>query len=183
MRPRFLLVATLMLILGGLLAPGALADSGAATYDYHVGDAFLAALNPAFAPDVARAANGDTIAIAGTGTFTLAPKSATGSGTFVHKSAAGDVRGMGAWTATELLRFHSFGGSAAVPANWRAGQALLRIHLTPATGGAGFDGLLAVTCHLPGQEGLPGEEGIKLNVQEVINFTETVSGNTLFVLK
>lgn len=42
-------------------------------------------------PTVATAANGDTIELAGEGTFTKHPKSLTGGGTFVHKDPDGNV--------------------------------------------------------------------------------------------
>ncbi len=48
-----------------------------------------------------------------------------------------------------------------------------------APGGTTLGGILTVTCHLPGVK-VPeeGEEGIRLNVRDVINFN---GSNTLFV--
>jgi len=154
---------------------------GPATYAYHAGDAFLAALNPAFAPDVAMAANGDRIEFVGTGTLSVFPKAVTGGGTFKHMTSAGAVVAMGTWTATELLSFQSYGGSTAVPATFRAGLAMIRVHLTP-SGGGGLDATLRISCHLPGTE-IPGgfEEGIRLAVDGAVNFNHEVSGNTLFL--
>src|SRR5712692_5190409 len=103
MRLRIILVAVLMAAFSLLPAVGAGADSGSASYVYHVGDAFLAAFNPAFSPDVARADNGDTIALKGTGTLSIHPGSVTGGGTFVHRHANGTVVAQGTWTATNLL--------------------------------------------------------------------------------
>lgn len=160
---------------------GVPSSPGPATFAYHAGDAFLAALNPAFAPDVALASNGDRIELAGTGTLSVFPKTVTGGGTFKHKNAAGTVLATGTWSATELLAFQNYGGSAAVPPSFRAGLALIRVHVSPSAGGPGFDGTLRIACHLPGTE-IPGgfEEGVRLAVDNVVNFNREVSGNTLF---
>ncbi len=156
---------------------------GPATYAYHAGDAFLASLNPAFAPDVAVAANGDRVELAGTGTLSVFPKSVTGGGTFTHKDAAGGVIATGTWTATKLLSFESYGASAAVPPTWRAGLALIRVHLSPSAGGPGLDATLRITCHLP-ETDVPGgfHEGVRLAVDGALNFNREMSGATLFVL-
>ena len=153
---------------------------GPATYGYHAGDAFSPALS---APDVAVASNGETITLTGTGTLSVFPKAVTGGGTFTHKNAAGDVLAKGTWTATELLTFQSYGASPVRPPALRAGMALLRVHLSPSAGGAGLDATLRITCHLPGTD-VPGgfEEGIRLAVDDAVNFNREVSGNTVFVL-
>src|SRR5712692_196312 len=80
--------------LGAALSPGpaslgAVDQSAAATYNWHAGDAFLIALNPAFGPAVAEASNGERVELKGTGTLGIHPNSATGGGTFVHRNAAG----------------------------------------------------------------------------------------------
>lgn len=155
-----------------------------ATFDYHVGDAFLAALDPDFSPAVAVAENGDKIALDGTGELSIHPKSATGSGTFEHTNAAGDVVESGTWDATELLSFHSYGPSpdAGFPSDFEAGVALIRVHLAPDAGGPGFDAVLSVTCLLPGIKLPPSlHEGIHLAIQDAVNFNHEAGGATLFV--
>ena len=151
---------------------------GPATYEYHAGDASRPALN---SPDVAMASNGDKIVLTGTGTLRVFPKAVTGGGTFTHKNAAGTVLATGTWTATQLLTFQSYGASTLRPPTFRAGLALIRVHLSPA-GGAGLDATLRITCHLPKTD-VPGgfEEGIRLAVDNAVNFNREVSGNTLFI--
>jgi hypothetical protein len=129
---------------------------------------------------VASAPNGDTISIAGQGTLSIHPGSVTGGGTFIHKDASGAVKATGTWTAQQLLSFVSYGTMPGVPPNFEGGKALLLIHLSPGTGGAGFDGVLRITC-LIGSPPAGANEGIRLNVQDVINFNKEVSGNTLFI--
>ena len=160
------------------------ATPGPATYAYHAGDAFLASLNPAFAPSKAMAANGDVIELSGTGTLSVFPNAVTGGGTFTHKDAHGNVRASGTWTATELLSFQNYGASPVpgFPATFRAGNALIRVHLTAGGGAVQLDGTLRIECHLP-QTDVPGgfEEGVRLAVDGVINFNREAGGNTLFI--
>lgn len=177
-RALFSLVATLLVVLG--LVGGASAN-GATTYSVHAGDAVLAAISPALSPAIAAAPNGDTIEVRFTGEINTAPKSASGSGTFEHKNAAGDVVGSGTVTATRLMSFKFYGHSTdpTFPPDFTAGKALISVVLE-ASSGATFDGVLTVTCHLPGAAGPPGtEEGIRLNVKDAINFNHEAGGGTL----
>ena len=167
-------------------APSAkvIAENAPAQYDFHAGDAFLQALNPAFGPDLALAPNGEEVILTGTGTLSLHPKSATGGGSFTRLSSTGAELATGTWSAADLLSFVSYGPSAATPPSFRAGQALLRIQLHPAGGASAVAAILRIECHLPGSV-VPGgiEEGINLVVPGVANFNEQAGGNTLFVLK
>jgi len=171
---------------GAALSPGpasfgAVDQGAAATYNWHAGDAFLIAVNPAFGPAVAEASNGERVELKGTGTLGIHPQSATGGGTFVHKNAAGGVIGSGSWRVTDLLSFQSY-GTGTTPPTWNAGKAQFRVELSPT--GASFvrGGILDVECHLPGST-VPGgiEEGIRLVVPGVANFNMSVGGNTLFI--
>jgi hypothetical protein len=128
---------------------------------------------------VARASNGDTIEIAGEGTLSVHPKSVTGSGTFTHNFAGGGSVS-GTWTATELLSFKSYGSSSAVPPNWEAGKAIIRVHLV--ADGMEADAILTVGCILP-EVIVPGGlfEGSTLNVQGGLNFNKADVGSTLFL--
>ena len=161
----------------------AVVDQGTpATYAWHAGDAFLAALNPAFSPDVAEASNGDRIVIRGTGTLGIHPKSVTGGGTFTHLSPTGAVLAAGTFRAVELLSFVSYGPSSATPPSFNSGKALLRVLLFPGGAGSGIDAIFRIECTLPGGDVPNGlEEGINLNVAGVANFNEQVSGNTVFI--
>jgi len=150
-------------------------------FDWHAGDDFLAEFDPSFSPAVARAAvNGDTVEIKAGGTLSVFPKMATGGGTFVHKAADGTVRAAGDITVLGLIMFHSYGNQPDLPPTFEGGQALIRVHLQPAAGGPGFTGILWVDCAIgkfpPGHP-----EGVRLLVQDVINFNKKVSGNTLFI--
>ena len=165
-----------------LLARGATASAKSATvtYNYLTGSDFLCGLSPDACPDVASASNGDTISITGSGTLSIHPESVTGSGTFTHKDASGTVKGAGTWTAQQLLSFVSYGTSPGLPPTFEGGKALVLIHLSPNAGGSGFDAVLRITC-LVGSPPAGAHEGIRLNVQDVINFNKEVSGLTLFI--
>ena len=144
-------------------------------YIYLLGEEFIEG------PDKAVAPNGDVVSLIGSGTLSIHSKSVTGSGEFTHSNGSGIVLGSGSWSAEQLLSFHSYGNSApAVPAELEGGRALIRIHLSPKAGGAGFDAILQIDCLLGNPP--PGAfEGIRLDVQGVINFNKAVSGETVFI--
>ena len=145
-------------------------------------------VDPIFCPDVARAGNGDTVEIRGQGTLSIHPKSVTGGGSFVHKAPDGSVRASGTWTATELLSFSDYGTDPAFPPNVHGGLAIMRVHLTPSTGGAGVNAILEVDCGI-NQPGFnthnfdvhKDPEGIRLAVEGGPNFNKKVSGFTVFI--
>jgi len=174
----------LALALASLFPGYAAADSGSATYAYVVGAPPLCGLALNACPDVAMAPNGDTLAIAGSGTLSIGPKTATGGGTFTHKTAAGVVFATGRWTATGLAGFHSFGSAAAqgLPPNLFGGLAILNVHIVTASR-LEADGLLTITCTLGDHIPSGATEGIRLNVQDIINFNKEVSGFTVFDLQ
>ena len=172
------------LIVFGLLflvrGASASAQSATVTYTDLVGSGPLCSLAQNACPDVASAPNGDTISLAGSGTLSIHPKSVTGSGTYIHKNASGTVLDQGTWTAHQLLSFVSYGTAPPFPPTYEGGKALVSIHLSPSTGGAGFDGVLRITC-LIGSPPAGAHEGIRLDIQHGINFNKEVSGNTLFI--
>src|SRR5207253_6847462 len=79
---------SLLLLLSALflavLPSTAFADSGHNTYQYLVGVDPLCSLAPSACPDIVGAPNGDTVAVAGQGTFDIRSMVATVSGTFVY---------------------------------------------------------------------------------------------------
>jgi hypothetical protein len=156
--------AVVALLLMGFPAPQAIADSGQRDYQVLLGAGALCSLDPNFCPTVAMAPNGDVVEFSGTGMFNIRSKVASGSGNFTHKNAAGNVLASGSWVAVELLSFHSFGSGAVqgLPANFD-------------------DAILRVTCHLGDKIPASAEEGIRLNVLGVVNFTEEAGGNTVFI--
>ena len=130
-------------------------------------------------PDIARAANGDTVAISGSGKFEPGDDDASGRGTFTHRNSAGVVLASGKWKVKELVSFKSFGlAGAGFPPGAEGGVAVLQIELRPSSGGK-IQALLTINCVLGSPpEGV--EEGIQLNVG-FINFDHSVSGFTLFI--
>lgn len=183
---RLIFVATLVIALSAFEGPTASANSSNESFGFLAGSGFLCGLGPTACPDVARADNGDTIQITGSGMLTTSPKTARGSGTFVHKRGSITVAS-GTWKATDLLSFQDAGSSPVFPPALHAGSALFAVHLVvtggPATG-LQADGVLRVTCELPGAL-VSGnrDEGVRLVVDDIINFNKEVSGFTVFVKK
>ena len=185
------LAASLTLLVAAIIALGGAAASGAkgppnphkkaATYEWLAGansskpGGFqLCNLAATACPDIARAANGDTVRITGTGTLGVHPKSVSGSGTY---NSTNTRVGSGTWTAVKLLSFKAYGTNDAVTPGATAGKALIRVQLSN-----GKRGVLRITCHLPGTT-VPGgfHEGVRLAVQGGPNFNKEAGGFTLFI--
>ena len=183
MRIASLGIALALIAAWSVLAPASIvrADSGSRSYQFLVGSGLLCELAPNACPDITMAANGDTVALSGGGTFSLRPFTAAGSGSFVHKSASGEVRGAGTWIVLRLLAFHSFGDATpqGLPSNLEGGQLVLRVQLQ-VNGTPVFTGILNVDCEL-GSAPHGQSEGFTLNVQGAINFNKKVSGFTVFI--
>jgi hypothetical protein len=175
------LIAVLTLILAGLSTSAVAADSGSATYDYLIGTGILCDFDPSACPAVAMASNGDTIAMTGTGTLSIHPKSVSGGGDFTHNFASGGSVS-GTWTAKKLLSFNGYGcGGAGLPDDFCGGLAVIRVELF--VGGSHVaDGTLQVDC-LIGAFPAGAAEGVRLAVQGGPNFNNEVSGFTLFILQ
>jgi len=150
-------------------------------YQFLVGSGLLCDIAPDACPDISMASNGDTVSVSGGGTFGLAPFAATGTGSFIHKSASGDARAEGTWVVLRLLAFHSFGDATpqGLPSNLEGGQLVLLVQLQ-VNGTPVFNAILNVDCELgtppPGQS-----EGFTLSVQNALNFNKKVSGFTVFI--
>jgi hypothetical protein len=135
-------------------------------------------------PQVAQAANGETVSVSGSGTFSGNPKSVVASGTFTSDSAAGS----GTWVATQLLDFQPYGCGVVlgfpIPANLCGGKLMLRVLLTDSSGQQ-FDGILWVFCIIgpnpPNSHDDPTGEGVNLNIVGVNNFNRIVSGGNVYV--
>lgn len=186
-----------MLTLVTALAGGAQAssDNQSAKFDWHVSDAFIQSLGePAQTGAVARASsNGDKVRVVGGGTFNTAAGNATGSGSFVHTNASGQLVGFGTWTATGLISFTSYGcglrGGEPVPANFCGGLAAFKVHITgtlvnPPAGQVELDAILYVDCKL-GTPPATAHEGIRLDARPnapYFNVTEdSPHGETIFL--
>ena len=172
---KFAVVAALVLSGSMSSVIAAHADSGSKSFLYFAGAGPVCALGPGACPDVARADNGDTVDIAGSGTLSIHDQTVTGGGTFVHRAPDGTVRVAGTWTATDLLSFNSYGTQPGLPQNLFGGLARIRVHLS-----AGFDAILEIDCEI-GK--VPGGhvEGVRLVVDNGLNFSQKVSGFTVFV--
>lgn len=141
--------------------------------------------------NTSRAANGDTFTISTSedgGSFSPTSKAADGEGEFTHRASDGTLKGTGTWVAEKLLSYHSFGPATAdqtaefgLPPGSEGGDAKLAVHLTPESGGAGFDAVLDVICLL-GTPPPSAQEGVTLVVEKVgLNFNDIVEGDNLFV--
>jgi len=164
-----------------LLAPvTALGDSATETY------ALVITL-----PNMAEASNGDRVAVTGLGTFTINPNGVMDmGGTFVHTDSAGTEVGRGTWRATELLSFQPYGcgivtfpdPDVILPSNFCGGAVKMRIVLTPQGTDVELGGNLTTFCIVgpnpPNSHDEPSEEGVTLNVFDVINFNQVAPGGT-----
>ncbi len=170
-RTLILVLVVLSVPAWGPAVPPASTESGAATFHYLAGSGFLCGFFSGACPDIARADNGDTIEITGSGTLTIHPNSVGGGGTFTHKDSSGNVLESGTWTAETLISFVPY---AVLPNHLAGGQGLIRVHLS-----TGSEAILDIDCAIgapPGQA-----EGVTLNIQDVINFNKKVSGITLYI--
>jgi hypothetical protein len=166
-----LLLAVLAALVWGPAVRRASSESPSGTFRYLAGSDFLCGFFSAACPDVAMAENGDTIEIKGSGALSIYPKSVTGSGTFKHKDATGTVVESGTWTAQELVSFVPY---VVLPNTAAGGEALIRVHLS-----SGFDAILTITCDIGAPPG--HTEGVRVNIQNMINFSKKVSGITLYL--
>jgi hypothetical protein len=144
-------------------------------------------------PNVARASNGDTLAITGGGVFATHPKTVTVTGSFTHTVAGGSPI-TGTWTATNLISFQFYGcGSVpaiglTLPPNFCGGVLKMRVRLTPAGTTVTLPGIITVFCVIGSKAPPPhdnptqvGEEGITAVVPGVANFNKIVAGMNRYV--
>jgi len=156
-------------------------QSAPQSFTYVLGQGILCSLEEKACPDIAMSDNGDMVALNGTGTLSTHAKSVTGGGMFVHMDSSGHELVHGTWEAKDLLSFVSYGDATpqGLPANLFGGKAV--IHVSLLVGGTVVhDGILTVYCVL-GNPPHGAHEGVRLVVQDVINFNKQVSGDTVFV--
>lgn len=154
------------------------------TFTYHVGDEFLTSVDPSFGPVVTSANNGDLISVTGTGTFSLWPSSVTGGGTIVHTDADGNLIDQGTWEAFAVMSFRGYGDGTpqGLPETFVGGRLRLLVKLLPESApGTVFWGIMTIDCTLGSNIPQSAVEGIQLHVPGVVNFTDEVSGATVFV--
>lgn len=180
------------------------AQNSLANYTFILASGFLCDPGDSSAcPATAKATQGDSYELSGAGMFGGQDKSVKAAGTFAHKSANGTVLESGAWTASELVSFLSYGiapnalrheKKASVPpqiANKRlamlsgpmptGGLAVFRIVLQPISG-AIKTAVLQVNCALGDVPRERSVEGIRLVFEKGGNeFSEEVGGRVLFL--
>jgi hypothetical protein len=177
-----LLMVPLLLALAIFGADTTSADSGSRDYQWLVASGPLCELPmPDPCPAIARAPNGDTIALTGAGTFSIHPKSVGGGGEFVHEDAEGNVVAEGTWEATQLLGFHSYGNGIPqeLPEEFEGGLLLMRVEAFIENERVA-SGILRVTCVVGDKIPASAHEGIRLNARG-LNFNQEVSGLTLYI--
>src|SRR6266508_254550 len=136
-------------------------------------------------PNTAVAPNGDTVAITGEGEFSVFPNSVEAEGEFVHSNSAGTVLATGTWSATSLLSYQSYGCGVLfgdpIPPELCGGKVSMTVQLTPTGTALQIPAMLTVFCvigdHVPGS----AEEGVRLNVQDIINFTHATGGDNVYI--
>jgi len=136
----------------------------------------------------AKASNGETFGIEGTGDLTLNSKSVCGGGNWVHNNANGEEIMSGSWEAEKLMSFKDYGPSDFIDPNGdpipqfiHAGKSIMRIHLGEP---ANVDAILTIYCILP-NVATPSSwpEGIKISIQNGgPNFNQVLEGGTFFAI-
>ena len=183
------LKAGLSTVIAGFLialavASGLASAAPAMKWTFHAGDAALASIDPSFSPVVARAENGDTLALAGTGTYSPGGP-VSGGGLFWHNDSGGNPVHHGTWSAVTVLSYEDFGNGIVngFPRSFHGGVLVLAVSITPTDiSGVVLSGTLTIACVIGDSVPAGAEEGITAEVTGVITFGESVSGNTLFVL-
>ena len=137
-------------------------------------------------PTISAARNGLTLETELEGSFNVADKTATGSGTYAVMAGT-TVIDSGTFTLTRLIAFQFYGcgevEGTELPPDFCGGRAIFRFHATSSTGEETV-GLYEVNCqiHDPGGKTPRGtSEGIKANARG-INFNKHVTGDNLFVM-
>jgi hypothetical protein len=135
-------------------------------------------------PTISAASNGLTLETELEGTFNVADRTASGSGSYAVRSGATVIES-GTFTLTRLVAFQFYGcgevEGTPLPPDFCGGRAVFAFHATSSTGEQ-RDGLLEVNCqiHDPGGQTPPGtSEGVKVNARG-INFNRHVTGDNLF---
>jgi hypothetical protein len=169
----FLAFACVLLPVSSGSALATAPNNESATYEWHLE-----------VPNVAMAPNGDTIAVTGTGTFGVHPKSASGGGSFTHTLAGGRTL-TGTYTVTGLVDFQPYGCGVffgtPIPPDLCGGRVVFRVALVPdANPSLSLDGLLTIYCVI-GAPPPSAEEGIRLVVSGVLNFNDVVTGENVYI--
>jgi len=137
-------------------------------------------------PTVSASSTGLTLETEFEGSFNVADRTASGSGSYAVMNDAIVVED-GTFTLTRLVAFQFYGCGEVegieLPTDFCGGKAIFGFHATSSTG-IQRDGLIEVNCqiHDPGGQTPPGtSEGVTANARGV-NFNNHVTGDNLFVM-
>jgi hypothetical protein len=137
-------------------------------------------------PTITSASNGLTLESDLEGSFNVADKTASGSGSYAVMSGS-TVVDSGTFELTRLVAFQFYGcgevDGTQLPPDFCGGRAIFGFHATSTTGEETV-GLYEVNCqiHDPGGKAPGGtSEGVKANARGV-NFNKHVTGDNLFVM-
>lgn len=156
--------AVLVLVAGAVLLVLGVAQATASgtTYSFNL-------TGPNFAENPT---NGDIIRVTGSGTFNPSMETASGSGSFTHRTSSGALVAKGTWVATDFTDFDPYGG----PRNGTQGGSVeIVVTLFPNGGGSVSGVSMTVTCHVGTVPGGAPEEGTMID-----GFTESIGGLTVF---
>jgi hypothetical protein len=166
----FLAFASALLVLAPGSALATAPNNESATYEWHLE-----------VPNVAMAPNGDTVAVTGTGTFGVHPKSASGGGNFTHTFAGGGSL-TGTYMVNGLVDFQPYGCGVVfgepIPPDLCGGRVVFDVTLT--ANGTSLAGQLTIYCVI-GAPPASAEEGIRLVAPGVLNFNDVVSGENVYI--
>jgi hypothetical protein len=176
---RFAVVLAFLLAAAAVLAGSAGSRTSKSTFEVFV------------EPTLSAASNGLTLETELEGSFNVAGKTASGSGTY-ELMAGGTVLDSGTFTLTRLIAFQFYGCGEVtaegvripLPLDLCGGRVILAVHATSSLTSEQTDGLYEVNCqiHDPGGQAPPGtSEGVKVNARG-INFNKHVTGDNLFVM-
>jgi hypothetical protein len=169
-----------VLIVFGVVGAFAAGAKTSTTRLWFVADGPVCVALPDECPAISMANNGDTLTVQAGGDLNPAAMTASGSGTFVHKDAGGNVLAQGTFTANSLIMFKSYGTTVIGGNTLEGGLALIRVHGV-SDSGFKFDAILRVDCVL-GHPPAGADEGFRLVVQTFdLNFNKEVTGATVFV--
>jgi hypothetical protein len=140
-------------------------------------------------PNFGVAANGDQIAVTGEGEFSVNPNTVDAAGEFTHTDRSGNVLATGAWTATGLINYQSYGCGEVfgdpIPPEFCGGAVKMSVTLTPTGTSLQLPGTLTVFCvigtHAPHSVLGPLTEGVTLNVPGIENFNHSAGGDNVYI--
>ena len=164
------------IVVASTLAVGAAPALAGRATDNHASYTWLIGAVPAGSSDTARAADGSTLALSGSGQLQAGPGHfANGGGTYTL--TRGGQTTSGSFTVTGIGGFVSYGSAVAqgLPPNLFGGQAKLRVSLDN-----GSSGLLTITCEL-GSPPAGHTEGITVILGPGGAFTKHAGGNNVFI--